>query len=104
MSLGTQFLSNKPCGLDLFDGQSQDKVACAIMKHIKSVDAQSDPTDPKEMAKALPRIIGIEGSWGAGKSNTILQLEEKLKGDYYSLPMTHGEIRRICSVGHYWNS
>ena len=30
------FLSNKPSGLDLFDGQSQEKVAEAIKKHIES--------------------------------------------------------------------
>lgn len=77
------FLSNKPSGLDLFDGQSQEKVAEAIKKHIEEVDAQPEPETEQDRDKALPRIIGIEGSWGSGKSNTLLQLDKKLGDNYY---------------------
>ena len=79
----TKFLSNKPSGKDLFDGLSQEKVAEAIKQHIKDIDNMPTPESEQEADKALPRIIGIEGSWGSGKSNTILQLQEKLKSDYY---------------------
>ena len=60
------FLSNRPLGEDLLDGQSQDYVAKAIMKHIKEVDAEEDHKN------ALPRIIGVEGTWGSGKSNMLV--------------------------------
>ena len=40
MAKKAEFLSNKPLGEDLFDGQSQDKVAKALMQHI--IDQASD--------------------------------------------------------------
>ena len=70
-------MSNRPLGKDLLDGQSQDYVALAIKRHIEEVDAKKDDEN------ALPRIIGVEGSWGSGKSNMLLQLQEKLKSNYY---------------------
>lgn len=83
MEKKAEFLSNKPLGEDLFDGQSQDKVAMALMQHIQDVDSIAEPKDEDEEEKALPRIIGIEGKWGSGKSNTLLQLKKKLGKDYY---------------------
>ena len=71
------FLSNKPLGEDLLDGKSQDYVARAIMKHIKEVDATKDSDN------ALPRIIGVEGTWGSGKSNMLLRLQNMLESNYY---------------------
>lgn len=78
-----KFLSNKPYGEDLFDGQSQDKVAMALKQHILTVDSAPEPKDEIEEERTLPRIIGVEGSWGSGKSNTLLQLKKKLGGSYY---------------------
>ena len=72
-----RFLPNRPIGKDLYDGQSQDRIADAIMKHILDVDAIDDNN------RTLPRIIGIEGVWGSGKSNTLLQLDKKLGDCYY---------------------
>lgn len=83
MEKKAEFLSNKPLGEDLFDGQSQDKVAMALMQHIQDVDSIAEPKDEDEEEKALPRIIGIEGKWGSGKSNTLLQLKKKLGKDYF---------------------
>ena len=77
MNKRAEFLSNRPLGKDLLDGQSQDYVALAIKRHIEEVDAKKDDEN------ALPRIIGVEGSWGSGKSNMLLQLQEKLKSNYY---------------------
>ena len=74
----SKFIPNRPLGQDLFDGQSQNRVAEAVKKHVLSVDAKKD-VDKKEL---LPRIIGVEGTWGAGKSNMLKQLEEKLKDHY----------------------
>ncbi len=72
-----RFLPNRPIGEDLYDGQSQDRIADAIKAHILAVDAVEDNST------TLPRIIGIEGKWGSGKSNTLLQLKEKLGKGYY---------------------
>ena len=84
------FLSNRPLGKDLLDGQSQDYVSYAIKKHIEEVDSDNANAD------VLPRIIGVEGLWGSGKSN---MLQEKLKSNYYFLLMMPGAIRRIYSEG-----
>ena len=83
MEKKAEFLSNKPFGEDLFDGQSQDKVAMALKQHILNVDSAPEPKDDEEEERALPRIIGVEGSWGSGKSNTLLQLKKKLGEKYY---------------------
>ena len=77
MSSKAVFLSNRPYGKDLLDGKSQDYVAQAIKKHIEEVDLEKDSNN------ILPRIIGVEGSWGSGKSNMLLQLQDKLKSNYY---------------------
>ena len=45
MEKKAEFLSNKPLGEDLFDGQSQDKVAMALMQHIQDVDSIAEPKD-----------------------------------------------------------
>ena len=58
MSSKAVFLSNRPYGKDLLDGKSQDYVAQAIKKHIEEVDLEKDSNN------ILPRIIGVEGSWG----------------------------------------
>lgn len=71
------FLSNRPLGEDLLDGKSQDYVAKAIKKHMEEVDAE------KNKVNTLPRIIGVEGTWGSGKSNMLLRLQDKLKSNYY---------------------
>lgn len=83
MAIKADFISNKPLGEDLFDGKSQDKVANAIMQHIHKVDSLPVPKDEEDENKSFPRIIGIEGSWGSGKSNTLIQLKNKLGQNYY---------------------
>ena len=80
MEIIGNFLSNQPIGKDLLDGQSQDRVAEAIKQHILNEDKVSE-TESKRIP--LPRIIGVEGSWGSGKSNMLLQLQDKLQGKYH---------------------
>lgn len=63
-----QFIPTNPTGKDLYDGLSQERVANAIAAHISSVDADGN--------NFLPRILGIEGEWGSGKSNVIKYLDE----------------------------
>jgi hypothetical protein len=72
-----RFIPNKPCGIDKFEGKSQERLTNAIANHIISNDNNN--------AQNFSRIIGLEGSWGVGKSNVIKQLEKHndLKDNYY---------------------
>lgn len=71
-----RFISNRPCGEDKFDGNSQQRLAESIAEHFKRNDAL-----PKE--DALPRIIGVEGGWGSGKSNVVKLLKDKYLTKYH---------------------
>ena len=75
-NLFPKFIQNRPKGLDKFDGASQTKLAKAIAKQIIKNDEL-----PKE--SALPKIIGIQGEWGAGKTNLVKLLEKELSEKYY---------------------
>ncbi len=72
-----RFISNKPCGEDKFDGKSQERLARAVAKHIKKNDSE------KVESCVLPKIIGVDGTWGSGKSNVIRLLENELDSDYH---------------------
>lgn len=65
-----KFIPTKPTGHDLYEGHSQERVANAIAAHITSIDADKENT--------MPRILGIEGEWGSGKSNVIRHLDEEV--------------------------
>lgn len=71
-----QFIQNKPCGIDKFDGCSQERLAKTIARHFRQNDTLNEES-------ALPRIIGIEGVWGSGKSNVVKMLEKELADGYY---------------------
>jgi heme/copper-type cytochrome/quinol oxidase subunit 4 len=59
----------------LADDKSQERLSNAISEYIISTDSNESSN--------LPRIIGLEGGWGVGKSNVIQLLESKLKDKYY---------------------
>ena len=63
-----RFISNKPCGIDKFEGKSQEKLTNAIANHIVFTDSDNNTQN-------LSRIIGLEGGWGVGKSNVIKQIK-----------------------------
>lgn len=69
-----RFIQDKPQGIDKFDGASQEALSKAIAKHIKDNDSLTKDD-------CLPRIIGIEGVWGAGKSNVVKLIEKHLQKD-----------------------
>jgi len=71
-----RFIQSKPCGVDKFEGQSQKRITDAIGEYIRS-------TDRGEYSNNIPKIIGLEGGWGTGKSNIIKQLKKLLQDDYY---------------------
>ena len=60
-----RFISNNPCGEDLFEGKSHEKIANCIVEQLKENDNCN--------------IIGIEGSWGSGKSNLVKLIKSKLQ-------------------------
>ncbi|SEA41661.1 KAP family P-loop domain-containing protein [Arachidicoccus rhizosphaerae] len=63
-----KFLTNQPLGDDLFENKSQDRIAVVIKENIIN--------EPEF------KIIGIDGEWGAGKSNLIRLLEKKLENTH----------------------
>lgn len=58
------FLANKPVGEDLFNNQSQEKISTVISDKI--------------INDSNFKIIGIDGTWGSGKSNLVKLIENKL--------------------------
>lgn len=76
-----RFIVDKPQGEDVFEGQSQTKLAKNISDYILSADKEEAE---KEDQTCIPRIIGIEGSWGAGKSNVVRKVENQLPQSYYT--------------------
>ncbi len=88
-----RFISFLPKGEDLYGGQSQQRLARGIAKYITQNDSDFTPKDDKRNAESntqntddeeqfFPRIIGLEGAWGSGKSNVVLLLEKEL-GERY---------------------
>lgn len=67
-----KFIQNVPHGIDKFEGGSADRVADAIKTHIDLF---------KENDK-IPKIIGLDGKWGSGKSNVIRILNNNLKDSF----------------------
>lgn len=75
------FIPDKPQGEDVFEGKSQEHLAASICNYIKSIDVKPDKKDGVNM----PRILGIEGGWGSGKSNVVQMMGTSLKNEgYYS--------------------
>ncbi|MCQ2106498.1 MAG: KAP family NTPase [Fibrobacter sp.] len=75
MSQNLKFLSNAPLGEDLFEGKSQDSIANAIVAQIEHNAGQIRRGQQQKM-------IGIEGSWGSGKSNLIEIVKKKFSQKY----------------------
>lgn len=72
-----KLLSNAPLGKDLFEGKSQELIADAIVEQLEQNANQRDPDLHHQM-------IGIEGSWGSGKSNLVEIVKKKLSEKYES--------------------
>lgn len=75
------FISDNPRGIDCFEGHTQEHLAKNICAYIKSIDALPD----KKAGGNIPRIIGLEGGWGVGKSNVVSMIAHELsKNSYYT--------------------
>lgn len=57
------FLENLPLGEDLFEGKGQDRISDVIVQIIENDKF---------------KVIGIDGCWGAGKSNLVGIIDKKL--------------------------
>lgn len=66
-----RYISNKPHGKDQFVGNSHQRIAKTISEHVSN---ESCPM----------RVIGLEGSWGAGKSHVIELMKEELKDSHHT--------------------
>lgn len=63
-----RFLDNKPCGKDLFEGNSHEIIAQNIVNVIDNSNS---------------KIIGIDGGWGSGKSNMVNLIKGKLDNNKF---------------------
>ncbi|MEQ8881397.1 MAG: P-loop NTPase fold protein, partial [Cyclobacteriaceae bacterium] len=65
-----RFIDNKPSGEDQLDGKSHDRISSNISQIIKD-------------EKYANKLIGLDGSWGSGKSNVIEIIKNKLQTSHY---------------------
>lgn len=73
-----RFIPDKPTGDDVFEGQSQTNLANNICEYIRSNDSASS-----RGREQMPRIIGLEGKWGSGKSNVVEKIKKDLEREGY---------------------
>lgn len=76
-----KYISTWPTGEDLMGLKPQETISDAVVKHVLLLDNEHYD------GGAMPRVIGLEGKWGSGKSNVIKQVKsnELLKNNYHVL-------------------
>lgn len=82
-----RFVADKPVGKDCFEGHSQENLAHSICNYVRMTDAtiKTNQNAGQQKIISLPRIIGLEGGWGSGKSNVVSMVEKELaKEEYYT--------------------
>lgn len=62
-----KFISNEPCGEDLFAGKAHESTAKQIAELLKK--------------SSISLMIGLEGGWGTGKSNLISLVQKEMSED-----------------------
>lgn len=84
-----QLLSNEPCREDAFEGHSHQHIAEQVVRIIQKDDKR--------------HIIGVEGGWGAGKSNLISLVNIGLNGkDVYDEGFNHKESKYPFFIYDAW--
>lgn len=80
-----RFIPDIPVGEDCFEGHSQEKLAHSVCDYIRLQDerAVTKATSKTEKKTTMPRILGIEGSWGSGKSNVVNMIEREMSKKGY---------------------
>jgi len=76
-----RFIPDKPVGKDCFEGHSQERLAHSVCDYVRRIDAK--PEGDGQAENTMPRIIGLEGGWGTGKSNVVRMVEDELKKEGY---------------------
>ncbi len=64
------FITNSPVGKDLFDGKAHERIADNLAQIILENKSES-------------KLIGLDGSWGSGKSNVVKIIERKLESTHH---------------------
>ena len=80
-----RFIPDIPVGEDCFEGHSQEKLAHSVCDYMRLQDegAVANATSKTKDNTIMPRILGIEGSWGSGKSNVVNMIERELSKEGY---------------------
>lgn len=80
-----RFIPDIPVGEDCFEGHSQEKLAHSVCDYLRLQDegAVANATSKTQEKTIMPRILGIEGSWGSGKSNVVNMIERELSKEGY---------------------
>jgi len=76
------FLDNKPSGKDLFEGQSQNRIADVLVDVIENDKF---------------KVIGIDGGWGTGKSNLVQIVDDKLPKHKFFLYDVWGVLSHLLN-------
>lgn len=82
-SIYPHFIPDEPAGKDCFEGHSQERLAHSVSDYVRRIDAK--PAAEGLSEATMPRIIGLEGGWGTGKSNVVRMIDDELaKEGYYT--------------------
>lgn len=76
-----RFIDNSPIGQDLLESQAQEQIADSIAKLIDFNDNQAKDHSGGKQIKH--KLLGLDGPWGAGKSNLVKILESKLEKTHH---------------------
>ena len=80
MNSQANYIPTLPTGEDLSSLKPQKAISDAIARHIEDYDEEHAE------GGGIPRVIGLEGKWGSGKSNVIKLLgKQDLLKNYYSV-------------------
>ncbi len=65
-----QYINSLPLGIDQYESQSQNKIADNLFELIQNNSSKN-------------KLIGLDGSWGSGKSNIVMILKQKMADSHH---------------------
>ena len=86
------FITDRPTGTDCFEGHSQKRLGNSVCDYIHKIDNSNSENVIDQSTRTIheysecyrsPRIIGLEGEWGSGKSNVVKIIASQLSEDGY---------------------
>lgn len=91
-----RFIQNKPCGIDKFEGGSQERLAKTMAHHFRQNDSF--------VKKMLYRELSALRVFGDRKNPMSLECWKKsCLINIISLNRMHGDTKKICNDAQYWN-